>query len=100
MARRWARARPHRLSFLLGGDDPENRLVEDIPAEGFGGRRHAVSFLPFQLPTSVNEVILPVERGRVEVQPIENSSPSFFDTEPCRADHVHHRRVYLSVMPV
>ena len=42
MARRWTRVRPHRLSFLLGGDDPENRLVEDIPAVGFGGRRHAV----------------------------------------------------------
>jgi hypothetical protein len=35
MARRWARARRHRLSFLLGGDDPENRLVEEIPAEVF-----------------------------------------------------------------
>jgi hypothetical protein len=42
MARRWARACPHRLSFLLGGDDPENRLVEENPAAGFGGRRHAV----------------------------------------------------------
>jgi hypothetical protein len=42
MARPWARARPHRLSFLLGGDDSENRLVEEIPAAGFGGRRHAV----------------------------------------------------------
>ena len=28
MPRPWARVRPHRLSFLLGGDDPENRLVE------------------------------------------------------------------------
>ena len=45
MARRWARVRPHRLSFLLGGDDPENRLVEEIPAEGFGGRRHTVHVL-------------------------------------------------------
>jgi hypothetical protein len=45
MARRWARVRPHRLSVLLGGDDPENRLVEEIPAEGFGGRRHAVHVL-------------------------------------------------------
>ena len=42
MARPWARARPHRLSFLLGGDDPENRIVEEIPAAGFGGQRHAV----------------------------------------------------------
>jgi hypothetical protein len=41
-ARRWACVLPHCLSFLLGGDDPENRLVEEIPAEGFGGRRHAV----------------------------------------------------------
>ena len=63
-------------------------------------RTVATLILSFQVPTFVNEVILPVERGRVEVQPIENSSPSFFDTEPCRADHVHHRRVYLSVMPV
>jgi hypothetical protein len=47
MARRWARVRPHRLSFLLGGDDPENRLVEEIPAEGFGGRQHAVHVLCF-----------------------------------------------------
>jgi hypothetical protein len=46
-ARRWARARPHRLSFLLGGDDSENRLVEEIPAEGFRGRRHAVNVLCF-----------------------------------------------------
>src|ERR1700735_1936246 len=45
MARPWARVRPHRLSFLLGGDDPENRLVEEIPAAGFGGRRHAVDVL-------------------------------------------------------
>jgi hypothetical protein len=45
MARRWARVRPHRLSLLLGVDDPENRLVEEIPAEGFGGRRHAVHVL-------------------------------------------------------
>ena len=42
MARPWARARPHRLSFLLGGDDPENRLGAEIPAKGFGGRRHWV----------------------------------------------------------
>jgi hypothetical protein len=34
--------RPHRLSFLLGVDHPESHLVEEIPAEGFGGRRHAV----------------------------------------------------------
>jgi hypothetical protein len=47
MARRWARARPHRLSFLLGGDDPENRIVEEIPAEGFDGPRHAVHVLCF-----------------------------------------------------
>jgi hypothetical protein len=47
MARRRARARPHRLSFLPGGDDPGNRIVEEIPAEGFGGRRHAVHFLSF-----------------------------------------------------
>jgi hypothetical protein len=46
MARRWARARPHRLSALHGGDDPENRLVEEIPAERFGGRRHAVHVFP------------------------------------------------------
>jgi hypothetical protein len=41
MARPWARVRPHRLSFLLGGDDPENRIVEKIPAEGLvvGGMR-------------------------------------------------------------
>ena len=47
MARRWARVRPHRLSFLLGGDDPEIRLVEEIPAEGFGGRRHVVHVICF-----------------------------------------------------
>ena len=47
MARPWARVRPHRFSFLLGGDDPENRLVEEIPAAGFGGRRHAVHVLCF-----------------------------------------------------
>ena len=47
MARRWARVRPRRLSFLLGGDDPENRLVEEIPAAGFDGRRHALCFLCF-----------------------------------------------------
>ena len=47
MARPWARVRPHRLSFLLGGDDPENRFVEEIPAAGFGGRRHAVHVLCF-----------------------------------------------------
>jgi hypothetical protein len=41
MARRWASVRPHRLSFLLGGDDPENRRVEEVPAAGLGGRRHA-----------------------------------------------------------
>ena len=45
MACRWARVRPHRLSFLLGGDDPENRIVEEIPAAGYGGRRHAVHVL-------------------------------------------------------
>jgi hypothetical protein len=45
MARRWARARPHRLSVLHGGDDPENRLVEEIPAEGFSGLRHAANDL-------------------------------------------------------
>jgi hypothetical protein len=41
MARPWALVRPHRLSFLLGGDDPENRIVEKIPAEGLvvGGMR-------------------------------------------------------------
>ena len=41
MARPWARVRPHRLSFLLGGDDPENRIVEEIPAGGsvVGGKR-------------------------------------------------------------
>ena len=48
MARRWARVRPHRLSCLRGGDDPENRLVEEIPAEGFGGRRRAVHVFRFQ----------------------------------------------------
>ena len=48
MARPWARVRPHRLSFLLGGDDPANRLVEEIPAAGFGGRRHAVHALCFR----------------------------------------------------
>ena len=47
MARPWARVRPHRLSFLLGGDDPENRFVEEIPAAGFGGRRHVVRVLCF-----------------------------------------------------
>ena len=47
MARRWARVRPHRLSVLHGGDDPENRLVEEIPAAGFGGRRHVVHVLCF-----------------------------------------------------
>jgi hypothetical protein len=49
MARRRARVRPHRLSFLLGGDDPENRIVEEIPAEGFGARRHAVRVLCFMV---------------------------------------------------
>jgi putative DNA methylase len=47
MARRWARVRPHRLSFLLGGDVPATRIVEEIPAEGFGVRRHAVHALCF-----------------------------------------------------
>jgi hypothetical protein len=47
MARPWAGVCPHRLAFLLSGDDPENRLVEEIPAEGFGGRRHAVHVLCF-----------------------------------------------------
>ena len=49
MARLWARVRPHRLSFLLGGDDPENRIVAEIPDEGFGGRRHAVHVLCFHV---------------------------------------------------
>jgi hypothetical protein len=48
MARPWARVRPRRLSFLLGGDDPENRIVEEIPAAGFGSRRHAVHVLCFR----------------------------------------------------
>jgi hypothetical protein len=47
MARPWARVRPHRLSFLLGGDDPENRLVEEIPSEGFGDTSR-----PFAKPKS------------------------------------------------
>jgi RHS repeat-associated protein len=49
MARRWARVRLHRLSYLLGGDGPENRIVEEIPAEGFGGQRRAVHVLCFIL---------------------------------------------------
>jgi hypothetical protein len=42
VARRWVRVCPHRLWFMLGGDDPENRVVEEIPAEGFGGRLHVM----------------------------------------------------------
>ena len=49
MARHWARVRPLRLSFLLGGDDPENRIVEEIPDEGFGSRRSAVHILCFRV---------------------------------------------------
>jgi hypothetical protein len=49
MARRWTRVRPHRLSFLLGGNDPENPIVEEILDEGFGGRRHAVRVLCFHV---------------------------------------------------
>jgi hypothetical protein len=30
------------LSFLLAGEDPDGCLVEEIPAEVFGGWRHAV----------------------------------------------------------
>jgi hypothetical protein len=30
--------RSRRLSFLLVGRDPEESPVEEIPAEGFGGR--------------------------------------------------------------
>jgi hypothetical protein len=47
MARPWARVRPHRRSFPLGGDDPENRLVEESPDEGsvVGGMR-CMSLLP------------------------------------------------------
>jgi hypothetical protein len=48
MARRWASVRPQRLSFLLGGHGPENRIVEEIPAEGFGGRRHSVHVFCFR----------------------------------------------------
>jgi hypothetical protein len=46
-ARRWARVRPLRLSFLLGGDDPENRIVAELPAAGLGLRRavHVLCFL-------------------------------------------------------
>jgi hypothetical protein len=53
MARPWARVRPQRLSFLLGGGDPENRIVEEIPAEGFGGSvvggMRCVSFASLEL---------------------------------------------------
>jgi hypothetical protein len=37
--------RPKRLSSLLVNDDPDEYLVEGIPAAGFGGRRHAVHVL-------------------------------------------------------
>ena len=33
-------------SFLLVGEGPEECLVEEIAAEGFGGRRRCVSFQP------------------------------------------------------
>jgi hypothetical protein len=47
VAPRWARVRPHRFSCLLGGDDRENRLFEEIPDAGFGGRRHLAHVLCF-----------------------------------------------------
>jgi hypothetical protein len=41
MVRRWARAHPHRLSFLLGGDDPETDSSRKFPLRGsvVGGMR-------------------------------------------------------------
>jgi hypothetical protein len=33
--------RSHPLLFLLVGEGPKERLVEENPVEGFGGRRHA-----------------------------------------------------------
>jgi hypothetical protein len=40
-----ARVRPHRLSFPLVVEDPDERLIEGIPAERFGARRHAAHVL-------------------------------------------------------
>ena len=64
MARRWARVRPHRLSFLLDGDDPENRIVEEILAAGFGGRRHAVHVLCFPWSKDMHSIASRVQLGR------------------------------------
>ena len=47
--RRWqvrgSRVGPKRLPFLLVGEDSDECLVEEIAAEGFGGRRHALHVL-------------------------------------------------------
>jgi hypothetical protein len=45
ISRPWAVVRSHRLSFLFVGRDPEDCLVEGIPAEGFLGWQHAIHFL-------------------------------------------------------
>jgi hypothetical protein len=49
--RRWqvrgSRVRPKRLPFLLVGEDSVESLVEEIAAEGFGGRRHPLHVFAF-----------------------------------------------------